>query len=298
MTVPAAVPEPIDYAERWRQIVESRREYMDGLYARVGRTTANYWASRSDFFRPSVRRQAGPDPFLTRVLDQLTPGMTVLDVGAGGGRYAIPLAAHAREVVAVEPAEPMVRVLHEEAEQAGVTNLRIVQADWLAAAVEPADVVICSHVVYPITDIVPFFRKLDEKTKKVCLLYLNAGQPPWEDPNLWRRFHDEPMRPQPTYIDAYNVLYQMGIRANVEIVAFERTGILASPTFEVAVGRVRDSLILDDSPETTSRLEAVVREVMVHDEAGWRLPTRPAQAAIVWWGPKIGWRGAAPEGSE
>ncbi len=273
----------IDYAARWRAIVESRREYMDRLYAALDRTTANYWQGRAGFFRPSVRRQMGPDQFLDRVLGRIQPGMTVLDVGAGGGRYAIPIAAAAKAVTAVEPAEPMVEVMREEATLAGVNNLTIVHGDWLAAEVGPADIVICSHVIYPIADVVPFLTKLREMTRGVCMLYLNVDQPPWEYTELWTQFHDEPMRPQPTYIDAYNLLHQLGVYADVEIVTFQRQSFMAAPTFEAAADRLRDTLILDTTPATTERLHDVLRRVLVQTETGWQMPPRPARAAIISW---------------
>ena len=286
MTTPTPAVEPVEYAERWQRIVETRREYMDALYARVRRTTENYWAPRAEFFRPSVRREQGPDTFLAKVFEHLTPEMTVLDVGAGGGRYAIPLAERAKEVVAVEPASPMVQVMREEAERAGVRNLRIVEGDWESAEVEPADIVICSHVIYPIADVVPFLRKLDARTKRTCFLYLMAGQPAWEIQDLWLRFHGEPVRPQPTYIDAYNLLHQLGIYANVEIVSFLRQGMLRDATLEAAAERFRESLILDDSTETTEQLQRVLREVMLETPDGWQMPPRPMKAAIIWWTPE------------
>lgn len=43
------------------------------------------------------------------------PGRTVLDLGAGTGLIALPLAARGLEVIAVEPAEAMLRVLGEAA---------------------------------------------------------------------------------------------------------------------------------------------------------------------------------------
>jgi SAM-dependent methyltransferase len=277
---------PVDYARRWHAIVERRRVAMDALYARLGRTTADYWARRSEFFRPSAHRQTGPDRFLAKVLEFVTPETVVLDVGAGGGRYAVPLAGHARAVVAVEPAAPMVRVLREEAARAGVHNLRIVESDWERAEVEPADVVICSHVIYPIADVVPFLRKLDAKMGRVCLLALHAGQPPWELDDLWRHFHAEPPRPQPTYIDAYNLLHQLGISANVEVYAYDRPGVPGGATLEEAAARFRETLILDDRPETTARLHALLRERLVRTADGWQLPPRRAQAAIIWWTPE------------
>ena len=283
MAASTPVGDAIDYAERWRQIVERRRVYLDDLYGRLGRDTSNYWATRSDFFRPSVRRQDGPDAFLARVMAQLQPDMTVLDVGAGGGRYAIPLCSRARQVVAVEPAAPMVQVMREEAELAGADNLRVVASDWGTAAVDAADIVICSHVIYPIADVEPFLRKLDEKTRGVCLLYLNAGQPPWEMQDLWLQFHDQPARPQPTYIDADNLLHQMGIYANVEVIAYQRPRAVGAGTFEEAAERLRETLVLDRHPETTARLHRVLRDVLAEENGVWSLPPRPARAAIISW---------------
>jgi len=45
---------------------------------------------------------------------QLEPGLTVLDVGAGTGRVAIALAALGCEIVALDPAEAMLRVLQNK----------------------------------------------------------------------------------------------------------------------------------------------------------------------------------------
>jgi SAM-dependent methyltransferase len=280
-----SVAGPIDYEARWQQIVEARREYIDGLYARLGRTTANYWASRAQLFRPSVRRDTTPDFFLNRVLRDVTPDSTVLDVGAGGGRYAIPLTKHAKQVVAVEPSQHMVGALRDEVAETGIQNLEVVESTWQNADVAPADVVICSHVLYPLPDIVPFLEKLAAKTRQYCFLQLNGGQPVWEMHDLWLRFYDEPVRPQPTYIDAFNLLHQMGIYANVEIMPHSRRGLSVGLTFDRAVEQFRERLVLDDSPETTVRLEAALREKLVETPDGWQTPDRNSRVAIVWWSP-------------
>src|SRR5579871_354553 len=62
----------------------------------------------SDFYGPiAARFEADPrwrdDPALDALLALAQPGGTWLDVGAGGGRYALPLALVIREVVALDP---------------------------------------------------------------------------------------------------------------------------------------------------------------------------------------------------
>ena len=80
--------------------VERIRETPDGrdFYATVSRT----------FVADPAR---GDDPVLETLLAHARPGETWLDIGAGAGRYALPLARHVREVVAVDPSASMLEAL-------------------------------------------------------------------------------------------------------------------------------------------------------------------------------------------
>jgi len=61
----------------------------------------------------------------------------VLDIGAGPGNYALSLAARAAEVVALEPAEGMCRLLRERLGREGVGNVQVVQQTWEEIAPSP-----------------------------------------------------------------------------------------------------------------------------------------------------------------
>ena len=79
----------------------------------------------------------------------ITPDSRVLDIGAGPGTLALPLAPHVREVTAVEPGAGMVAILNEHAEKEGITNIACVQKLWEDVDIArdlkaPYDVVIAS----------------------------------------------------------------------------------------------------------------------------------------------------------
>ena len=57
----------------------------------------------------------------------ITPDSRVLDIGAGPGTLAIPLAPQVREITAVEPGAGMVEILKDHAEQDGIRNITCVQ---------------------------------------------------------------------------------------------------------------------------------------------------------------------------
>ena len=59
-----------------------------------------------------------------------------LDIGAGGGRYALPLALAVREVVAIDPSPSMLAALTEDAAANGIENVASIEARW---PIEPDD---------------------------------------------------------------------------------------------------------------------------------------------------------------
>nr|WP_297807482.1 methyltransferase domain-containing protein [Tepidiforma sp.] len=93
------------------------------------------------------------------VLDALiAPGETVLDIGAGGGRFAVPLAKKGCRVVAIEPSEAMRRTLTAAADEAGVA-IEVHGVRWPAAGWRvDADVSLAAHACYDIGEIGPFSR--------------------------------------------------------------------------------------------------------------------------------------------
>ena len=66
----------------------------------------------------------------------LEKGMKVLDIGAGSGRYALPMAKMGCEVTALEPAEAMVSYMRKRVEHEAVTNITILNKPWQAVELE------------------------------------------------------------------------------------------------------------------------------------------------------------------
>jgi len=108
----------------------------------------------------------------------------------------------------------------------------------------------------------------------------------WAEPPvllaLWQRLHGEARIPQPTYVDVYAVLYEMGIPANVEVYDAGASRFWQFATIDDAIDAAREHLILPASPEMDSVLREGLTECLVRDGDGWVLPSRRV-AATVWW---------------
>ena len=130
-------------------------------------------------FRADPRRR--DEPTLESLRSLVRPSDTVLDVGAGGGRYALPLALGAQEVIAVDPSEGMLRVLREGMAAYEIANIRVVGGRWPAVAAGlAADVVLIAHLGYDVEDIGPFLDAMEAAARRTCVAVLLEQPPPTE----------------------------------------------------------------------------------------------------------------------
>ena len=256
--------------ERWESMLKARAQQMDAAYARLGRTSADFWDRRAKRFHSTTKEAALHDPLLRRLQSVITSQTSVLDIGAGTGRFALALAPAAQQVIAVEPNGAMLGYLLHDASEQGLSNITTIQANWQDTPKNlSADVVICSHVLYPIVDIEPFLAKLYQATQRACYIYMRATSIDALTAHLWRHFHGDERCLPPGYIHALDVLYEMGLYASVEIVKLPV--MLNYPSLAVAVEEVSEQLILPDEEKTRAELRQLL-EVWLVERDGMLVP--------------------------
>jgi len=227
------------------------------------------------------KRNERPDKLLDFILREIDGETTVLDIGAGSGRWTIPLAKTAKTVTAVEPSNAMVDNLHRNVASAKLNNIQITQSSWEDAIVEPHDITVCAHAMYASPDLASFVRKIERYTTRTC--YLAIRLPPFDgiigelSLGIYGRHHDSP-----NAIIAYNALYSIGIYANmlVESDIYRWT----DNTFEEAFARAKRHLRLQSSTtyDTLIRDTLAKRLSLSNNCYVWPDGMR---SALLWWSP-------------
>ena len=244
-----------------------------------------YAGHRADAFARLSGIADRTDPFFRHVLDAVTPSSTVLDVGAGSGRYALGLASLVKDVVAIDPSEDLLAILARQARNLGLTNVRSVLGRWEDVEPVEADVSVCYGVMGHVEDAAPFFRKLDACTLGQVFVGIAAPIDVIRAP-LWRHFHDEPPPTYPAYLDALQVLEELGIPAEAHV--HERPAD-AYPGLAEAVFAYRNMLRLQDSPDVEKELEEVLSTWLVRCRDGTlRPPFRTYPYVTLTWKPRRG----------
>ncbi|MCW4034772.1 MAG: class I SAM-dependent methyltransferase, partial [Candidatus Bathyarchaeota archaeon] len=159
--------------------------------------------------------------FGTQVIKRLKmhPQWTALDVGAGTGLLALPMAKECKHVTALDASSEMLRFLAQNAKQQGLSNIscvnKLIEETNIGEDIEKHDIVIACRSMGLEQNVRAFLQKMDEAAKRYVYLVWGAQERTF-DIALYNAI-GRPYGETRTYIILYNLLYQMGIRANIEI---------------------------------------------------------------------------------
>jgi SAM-dependent methyltransferase len=199
--MPDALRSSADDALRaWATRVRANREQVEQFREA---SPADFYAPVAAMFRSDPHRR--DDPTLDALRALVQPADLVLDIGAGGGRFALPLANVARGVIAIDASEGMLRVLRESMAEHAIDNIEVVSGRWPAVAGNlgevvsgrwpavagnvSADVALMSHIGYDVEDIGPFLDAMESAARRLCVAVLVAHPPPTEADKFWPAIH-------------------------------------------------------------------------------------------------------------
>jgi SAM-dependent methyltransferase len=260
----------LDWLDLWRELVLSTS-------TSAGQKSESL---RNRYIEHARKQSERFDPLLDFVLKNVDSQTTILDIGAGNGRWTIPLAQNGKEVTAVEPSSAMRELLDKNIGAANLNNVQVVQSSWDQASVDPHDIVVCAHAMYGSPDFATFVRKIEQHTRKSC--YLAVRLPP-SDGILGQlslaikgRSHDSP-----NAIVAYNALYGLGIYANVlvenDIYRWE------SKTYQDAFVKVKRHLHVESDKYDGLIRETLSKSLIPSDN--YLIWPDGMRSALLWWKP-------------
>ena len=111
-----------------------------------------------------------PGNLLDEIASRVKGARRVIDVGAGTGFFAAPLARLGLEVEAVEPSEWMAALLEEKLAPDIRGRVRVAVCAWEDWRGDRADSLICVHAIYPMKNTRAALRKMKESADSCVLL--------------------------------------------------------------------------------------------------------------------------------
>jgi SAM-dependent methyltransferase len=247
----------------------------------------DFYAPVSSLFVADPRRTG--EEALDELITLASPDDRWLDIGAGAGRYALPLALRVREVIAVEPSASMRNALRTGKEEHGLDNVRIVAGTWPAILPElgeppVAEVALVAHVGYDIEAIGPFVDGMERAAGRLCVAMLTDQSPASVADPFWPIVHGMDRVPLPALPDLAELLRARG--RSIDIRRVERTP-RTFDSFDGLATFVRRQLWITEDGEKERRFRNALTEMSrERDDDGWTLASPPVGAiGILTWTP-------------
>jgi CTP:molybdopterin cytidylyltransferase MocA/precorrin-6B methylase 2 len=259
--------------------VDRFREVPDGT---------DFYAPVTGLFRADPTRT--DEPALAVLLDLVRPGDRWLDIGAGAGRYALPigraLAPSGGSVVALDASVSMLAGLREIAAEHGIDNVRAVETRWPPADLGPfaADVALIAHVGYDIEAIGRFLDAMESVAGRLCVAVLMERQPSSIADVCWPPVHGEARVSLPALPEFVELLRARGRQPSIE--KLERNPRRFGSRDELA-GYLRRQLWIEPGGAADRRFLAALDTVVETDPDGrvGLVGQRPLPIGIVTWRP-------------
>lgn len=274
----ALAPAASDALGAWARRVRANREQAERV--REGAPPRDFYAPVAGSFRADPRRT--DEPALDALRSLAVPGETWLDIGAGAGRYALPLALLAKEVVAVEPSERMRGLLAQGMVEHGIANVRIVAERWPMPAFPAAEVALIAHIGYDIEDIGAFLDAMEAAARRLCVAVLVSPAPPHPAEPFWPPIHGEPRIPLPALREFLALLLARGRLPEVRML---RREVLAYADRHAPLTWLYQQLFVAPDSDKGRRLAALARDAITERNGRWALAWDAGPLGIVTWLP-------------
>ncbi|HYD68656.1 bifunctional 2-polyprenyl-6-hydroxyphenol methylase/3-demethylubiquinol 3-O-methyltransferase UbiG [Azospirillum sp.] len=124
---------------------------------------------RLAYIRDTVCARFGRDPHAPRALE----GLSVVDIGCGGGLLAEPVARMGADVLGIDAAERNIKTARVHAEETGTpVAYRVTTAETLASESRRFDVVLSMEVIEHVADVDLFLKSCTDLLKPDGILFL------------------------------------------------------------------------------------------------------------------------------
>jgi SAM-dependent methyltransferase len=239
-----------------------------------------YWNRRAPSFADHAIKSTYSDAFIK--IMKLKHSWTVLDMACGAGTLSIPLAYKVKEITAVDFSDTMLGILRKEARKLKLKNIKTINGawadNWADKGIGVYDVAIASRAL-ALDDIRGAIMKLVNCARKRVYVSMASGEGPRDRRILeaiGRKFN-----PHVDYIYAYNLLYQMGIRANVDFITDQK-----SKTFKNHESAFESYkwMIEAMTENEENLLKKYLKEHLVKHKDKWALDYgKKVRWAVIWW---------------
>ena len=255
-----------DAVDRWHSQV--RRHHSQSIAAQQNfDPNQDFWEGMAQNFKDDPFRKG--DPVIDRLEQEFAECRTLVDIGGGAGRLALPLSLSREAVTVVDSSKSMLAELQDSCEEAKIENVSSVFGLWEDAVIDIHEGALCSHVTYGIENIGKFLENVNQYASKRVVIIAFMKSPQAHLESLWREVQVEERVHLPGVPELMDVLWQLGIAPELNII--EHLGPHIYGSEKDAISDLRRRLYVNQGTRKDEILTRVLKSDLKPTEQGMEL---------------------------
>ena len=255
-----------DAVDRWH--CQVRRHHSQSIAAQQNfDPNQDFWEGMAQNFKDDPFRKG--DPVIDRLEQEFAECRTLVDIGGGAGRLALPLSLSREAVTVVDSSKSMLLELQDSCEEAKIENVSSVFGLWEDAVIDIHEGALCSHVTYGIENIGKFLENVNQYASKRVVIIAFMKSPQAHLESLWREVHEEERVHLPGVPELMDVLWQLGIAPELNII--EHLGPHIYGSEKDAISDLRRRLYVNQGTRKDEILTRVLKSDLKPTEQGMEL---------------------------
>ena len=255
-----------DAVDRWHSQV--RRHHSQSIAAQQNfDPNQDFWEGMAQNFKDDPFRKG--DSVIDRLEKEFAECRTLVDIGGGAGRLALPLSLSREAVTVVDSSKSMLLELQDSCEEAKIENVSSVFGLWEDAVIDIHEGALCSHVTYGIENIGKFLENVNQYASQRVVIIAFMKSPQAHLESLWREVHEEERVHLPGVPELMDVLWQLGIAPELNII--EHLGPHIYGSGKDAISDLRRRLYVNQGTRKDEILTRVLKSDLKPTEQGMEL---------------------------
>ena len=252
--------------DRWHSQVQ--RHHSQSIAAQQNfDPNQDFWEGMAQNFKDDPFRKG--DPVIDMLEQEFAECRTLVDIGGGAGRLALPLSLSREAVTVVDSSKSMLLELQDSCEEAKIENVSSVFGLWEDAVIDIHEGALCSHVTYGIENIGKFLENVNQYASQRVVIIAFMKSPQAHLESLWREVHEEERVHLPGVPELMDVLWQLGIAPELNII--EHLGPHIYGSEKDAISDLRRRLYVNQGTRKDEILTRVLKSDLKPTEQGMEL---------------------------
>lgn len=263
-------PNEVDWLKYWQEALKQKTDKNKD------------WDKAAPHFHKRAKKDDYHDLLFSKLI--LNENDSLLDLGCGEGSITLPIAKQVRKVTGVDSSTKMLELLNKRAQEQNIKNVDTILKSLEDISYEEIgdyDVVLASRSLNGIIPIEETLKTINEIANKYVFITL-FGPENWKIEKEFNEYIGKENKPFPEYNYMFNILYNMGIYANIERLDIKAYREYNSIEEAMDNGKFRLDLLNDDEK---AQLRKYLNEILKKDSETGKLYNEKDKAdwILIWW---------------